>query len=117
MHYSPQNQKERSPLLDLHNFDCVSKVPLDYMHLVLLGVVKRMITFLMKGPKICRISNAQICEISDRLVSFSGKMPSEFSRQPRSLQEFKYWKATELMQLLLYTGPIVFKSILPKAFY
>ena len=117
MSYSPIHQKARSPLIDLHNFDCVSQVPLDYMHLVLLGVVKRMVTYLMKGPKVCRISNAQICEISDRLVSFSGQMPSEFNRQPRSLKDFKYWKATELRQLLLYTGPIVFRSILPKSFY
>ena len=114
MKYYPEHQKQRSPLLDLHNFKCVSQTPLDYMHLILQGVVKRMLIFLMKGPKNCRISNNQISEISDRLVSFSGLMPSEFSRQPRSLLEFKYWKATEL---LLYTGPIVFKSILPKEFY
>ena len=117
MKYYPEHQKQRSPLLDLHNFKCVSQIPLDYMHLILQGVVKRMLIFLMKGPKNCRISNNQISEISDRLVSFSGLMPSEFSRQPRSLLEFKFWKATELRQLLLYTGPIVFKSILPKQFY
>lgn len=44
-------------------------------------------------------------------------MPSEFNRQPRSLSEISYWKATEFRKLLLYTGPVVFKSVLSKAYY
>ena len=63
MKYYLEHQKQRSPLLDLHNFKCVSQIPLDYMHLILQGVVKRMLIFLMKGPKNCRISKNQISEI------------------------------------------------------
>ena len=37
--------------------------------------------------------------ISAILISLSGKMPSEFSRQPTSLTEIERWKATNLDNL------------------
>jgi len=39
-------------------------------------------------------------------------IPQQFSRKPRSLSEFKLWKATELRLLLLYTGPVVMDEFL-----
>ena len=43
------------------------------------------------------------------LVSLNGLLPSEFARQPRTLNELDRWKATEF---LLYTGPIVLRNVL-----
>ncbi|CAL1671770.1 unnamed protein product [Lasius platythorax] len=40
--------KETSLLCDL-KIDLVKSVPLDYMHLVLLGIMKRLIAFWIKG--------------------------------------------------------------------
>ena len=64
-----------------------------------------------KGPG-GKISANQINEISSLLLSLNGYMPSEFSRQPRSLKDLDRWKATEFRQFLLYTGPIVLQDII-----
>ena len=39
-------------------------------------------------------------------------MPSEFSRQPRSIKDLDHWKAIKFRQFLLYTGPIVLQDII-----
>ena len=64
-----------------------------------------------KGPG-GKISANQVNEISSLLLSLNGYMPSEFSRQPRSLKDLDRWKATEFRQFLLYTGPIVLRDII-----
>ena len=96
---------------------CIKNFLIEYMHLVCLGVVKRMLLWLIEGPRLCRLSQLQQQQISDRLNSIRGKMPSEFARQPRGLQEVKRWKATEFRQFLLYSGPIVLKGKLSKSYY
>ena len=68
-----------------------------------------------KGPG-GKISANQINEISSLLLSLNGYMPSEFSRQPRSLKDLDRWKATEFQQFLLYTGPIVLQDISDNAY-
>ncbi|KAL0149164.1 hypothetical protein M9458_055596, partial [Cirrhinus mrigala] len=85
--------------------------------MVILGVVRRLLTFLTRGPKHCRLSLRQRDEISHKLHELRGKMPSEFAWQPRSLNELDRWKATELRQFLLYTGPVVLKNVLPPGRY
>jgi hypothetical protein len=44
-------------------------------------------------------------------------MPSDFARQPRGVEEVKYWKATEFRQFLLYTGIIVLPGIVSAELY
>lgn len=115
--YQHSHQKnEISPLTEL-NLDMIKHFPLDYMHLVLLGVVKRLLNFLTKGPPLCRISNMQSTLMSEKLLLSHGKMPSEFNRQPRSLTELPHWKASEFRQFLLYHGPIVLKGIVSNDVY
>ena len=38
-------------------------------------------------------------------------------RQLRSLSEFKWWKATEFRQFLLYTDPVVLKDVIEARYY
>jgi hypothetical protein len=103
--------------LQYSSVKCVKEFCLDYMHLVCLGTVKRLLHFLKQGPKECKLSHRQISDISSSLVSFSGKLPSEFARQPRPLSELDRWKATEFRQFVLYTGPVVLRKVLHAAAY
>ena len=90
--------------------------PLDYMHLVCLGVVRRIIQFWKKMSH-CRMSQNQMLQISDKLIGFREYIPSEFVRDPRSLQQLDYCKATDFRQFLLYTGPVALYGILPTPMY
>ena len=104
------HQKHASPLLKA-NILCVKQFPLDYMHLVCLGVVRRILKYLKGEPRCCKLSVLQIKEISQNLISLHGHLPSEFVHQPRSLDDLDRWKATEFRQFLLYTGPVVLKGV------
>ena len=111
-----KHQKKKSPFVEL-DIPCVTLFVLDYMHLVCLGVTKRILRFLKKGPAVCRLSQTQLNMISDHLISMKDSIPSNFSRKPRPLLEMDRWKATEYRQFLLYTGPVVLKKVLaPKHF-
>lgn len=99
-------------LKEIPNFGLVSNVTLDYMHLVCLGVTKKILLLWMKGPLSVRIHGTIINQISGKLLLYKKSTPREFSRKPRSLADIKYWKATEFRQFLLYTGPIVLKEAL-----
>ena len=110
------HQTGASPLIAA-GIPCVSSFVLDYMHMVSLGVVRRILMFLTRGPKICRLSVRQKEAISQKLIALRGKIPSEFARQPRGLQELDRWKATELRQFLLYTGPVVLRNVVSPEIY
>ncbi|XP_051165727.1 uncharacterized protein LOC127284370 [Leptopilina boulardi] len=81
------------------------------MHLILLGVMKKLITLWILGPLKVRLSTKEVNNISKMLLKLRRSAPSEFARKPRLLSDFKFWKATEFRTFLLYTGPIVLKKI------
>ena len=99
------------------NIGLVSQVPLDYMHLVCLGVVRRLVNLWMKGDLEYRLPSHKINNISSNLLSLRNTLLREFSRKPRTMSEFRHWKTTELRQFILYTGPVVLCDILPKQMY
>lgn len=90
---------------------------LDYMHLVCLGAMKRMLIYLWRGPVTCRLSKVQREQVERNISQLKGALPAEFTRQPRSMEELDRWKATELRQFMLYTGPVVLKDVLPEDQY
>ena len=102
-----------SPLVSI-NMGMVTEFCLDYMHLVCLGVVRRLILYWKGpvGPKQVRLGRLSLLELSNRLISCKKYVPYDFARKPRTLQEVLRWKATEFRQFLLYTGVIVLKDIL-----
>ena len=113
------HQVAPSPIRRL-NINMINAFILDYMHMVCLGVVKGMLHYFkghFKNVLNVRLSQSSLNEITSRLLSFKGKLPSEFARQPRLLNELDRWKTTELRSFLLYTGPIALKGLLSSSYY
>ena len=103
------------PLLDAQILP-VSEVVIDVMHNIYLGTWKRLLQYLMTGPRqFCRLSMNQKTQLNAKLLRL--RLPYEFSRQPRSIFELDRWKATELRSSLLYTGYIFLKGILSPNMY
>lgn len=95
----------------------VSQFPLDPMHLVFLGVVKKTLLLMIKGPLNVRLSYHETSMISEALESFKSFIPKEFARKGRTLAEVERWKATEFRTFLLFTGPVACKSVLDATMY
>ena len=55
--------------------------------------------------------------ISEQLLKFNGRLASDFVRQPRSISELNWWKATKLRSFPLYTGLVALKGVLSKQSY
>ncbi|XP_043478375.1 uncharacterized protein LOC122512027 isoform X2 [Leptopilina heterotoma] len=98
-------------LTKLPGFGCISCIPLDYMHLVLLGVTKKLISLWVLRKSKVKISSDALNTISNRLLLLRNTIPVEFNRRPRTLWEYKFWKATEFRTFLLYAGVIVLQNV------
>jgi hypothetical protein len=79
--------------------------------------LRRILYFLVRGPKTIKLSSSIVAEISEELLSLKSLIPHEFARKPRPLSSFDRWKATELRLFLLYTGPLVLKKHLKSDMY
>lgn len=98
--------------------DIVAQIPLDYQHLVCLGVVRKLLNLWIKGKvRTFRLCARDTHTISQRLIQIKFLFSKEFARKPRILIHLKNWKATELRTFLLYSGPVVLLNILPNSYY
>lgn len=97
------------PLLDIGT--CV--IP-EYMHSVLLGVVKQFlrIWFCKKGPWKLK---KKVLNINKYLMNI--KPLQSFARKPRSILEFKSYKATELYYWLMFYSTPTLKKFLPDIYF
>jgi len=64
-----------------------------------------------------RLSRDQIEHINRRMKIVAQWLSKDFSRIPLDLNDFKTYKATELRQIMLYTGPFIFKNTVSKPVY
>ncbi|KAG8238628.1 hypothetical protein J437_LFUL018233 [Ladona fulva] len=102
-----------SPLIVISGINMVDHLPFEYMHLVCLGVMRKILYSLMKSSNYkVPLSATILDQLSVRIVNLRPYIPSEFGRKPRSLQELLRWKATEFRQILLYTISLVFPKFL-----
>lgn len=106
-----------SCILLIPDIDIISLFSMDYMHLVCLGAMRKLINLWIKGPLNIRLPSWKIKLISTSLCSLKINITNGFSRKPRSLDEINRWKATGLRQFLLYTGIVVLKNVLSKECY
>ena len=104
--------KGRSLLLNIEYFDYVISVPTEYMHLVCLGIVKRMLELTFSvGETRTRITKSPLLspEEFNELMKLV-KSPKEFSRRARKL-DLAVMKAQELRNLILFYFPLVTKCL------
>ncbi|CAI6373797.1 unnamed protein product [Macrosiphum euphorbiae] len=110
-----------SILTDVPHIDMVCNFSLDYMHLVCLGVVKKLILLwlgnLKCAPLSVRLQSRSVHVISSNHLSLRPFITNDFSRYPRSLSDVSRWKATEFRLFLLYTGPIALQGVLKGEVY
>lgn len=104
----PEHHVGKSPLENL-NIDMINTFPIDYMHLILLGIVKKLLSLCInKVPY--KMSATQKRIVNDRINIIKKYFPCEFNRKPRVLEEMERYKATEFRHILLYTGIVIFKD-------
>ena len=111
------HHNNHSILTEIKYLDMVHDFPLDYMHLVLLGAVKKFLLNLKSGPLLCRLQTRLVQEISRKLESFKKWSPKEMARKPRSLEFLAFYKATEFRQFVLYTGIVALRNIIEDCMY
>lgn len=75
-----------SVLLEIPNLDIVHNIPLDYMHLVCLGVMRKLLYAWLFGELKVRLRHRKVEAISQQLENVLRiYMPCEFARKPRLL--------------------------------
>ena len=93
--------------------DMIQSFPIDEMHCVYLGVVKRMVDFMMSEPRLpVRIVPQLSIEIGERLSALISSWPSDFQRRPRVLAEYRHWKATERKNFLMYSSLFAMRGLI-----
>ena len=91
----------------------VSQVVLDHMHLVFLGITKKLLRTWVMGKLGHKLCSRDVLSISRKLLQLRPYVPKEFQRKPRALSELAHFKATEYRFFLLYSGIVVLKDVLP----
>lgn len=95
-----------------YSFDLVRSFAIDWMHCVCLGVVKYIMQLQMSI-----VNKGKLFYIGGNKTSISNKIlaikpPDIVGRMPRTLEDLKHWKATELKNWLLhYSITVLYKEL------
>lgn len=104
-------------MIAFNNFDMAKSFCIDYMHGILLGITKNMISFwtsTQNKHKPFYITKKKRELLDLRLQRI--KTPSYISRPPRSLKYMENYKASEYRSLLLFYLPIIIEGLLPSKY-
>lgn len=105
-HHGPSPLEKITPIINM-----IKIFLLDFMHLCCLGVMKRILEYLLAGDKNVRLSVSEREELSRRMNVLYTQIPSEFQRKSRSTKHAAKWKAVEYRFFLLYCGPVIMKKL------
>lgn len=98
-------------------FKIVESFPPEYMHCVLLGVVKLFLTswFNSKNHEKNWYLGVKRKVLDEKMENIFP--PKELTRTPRLLQDLERFKATEFRNFFLYYSMPVLKDLLPTVYY
>lgn len=99
-------------------FDIIKGIAVDYMHCVLLGVTKMLMTlwFDKSHTGECWSISKRVQEVDRRLLNITP--PNCISRAPRSIsKDYAHWKASEFRSFLFFYGIPCLWNILPDEYF
>lgn len=91
----PQHHNGQSTLLNCEKIDLIRDFILDSMHLVYLGVTKKLLNTYWIPPSRNKISKENLTLLSLIFENVSSQIPCEFRRTTRTLEELALWKALD----------------------
>lgn len=98
---------ETSIFEKIEDLDMIYSFALDEMHIVHLGVMKKLIEIWLSS-----LNKNEITEINIRAKNIEKFRPREIHRTIRAIDQVKQFKANEFRTFLLITGPILLKHVL-----
>ena len=97
----------KSPLEDIVNM--VTQFPLDRLHLIDLGAIRRIFKFLIEAKVSSIKLKPSIINRLDWLANgLHSYFPSEFKRKPKSISDFRGYKGSEFKRIGHYDGMLLF---------
>ncbi|KAJ6639440.1 Cadherin-86C, partial [Pseudolycoriella hygida] len=106
-----EDYQNKESILEMLPIDMVNAFPPDYLHFLLLGVVRWILKYTYEKSKL--LSSKDYEEIKRRVNMFRKFQPREFQRRLRPFTEYLgLMKGTEFRQYVLFVAPVLFKGIL-----
>lgn len=106
-----------SCLASLPHYDIVRGVSIDYMHCILINIVRLFISFWFDSEHSSEVwsCSCSVHVVDGRLESIIP--PNLITRSPRGISNRKYWKASEYRSWLFFYSLSVMLSILHEDYY
>ncbi len=113
-----QNGVKGQTWLSLTSLNLVNGIAIDYMHTVLLGVVRRLLSLWFDSQYGTEsFSVAKLVDVVDSRVA-KLKPPHFITRLPRSIREHSsHWKASECRSWLYYYSVPILETVLQKDYF
>lgn len=105
------------PIVMELNVGLVSQTSIDYKYTVCLGVMKQLVTLWTKGKLDYRINRTNWLRMLNHLEKISQNCPDELQKPFNFSDDTDTWDAYHWKLFLIYFGPIVLHSNLPRKYY